>query len=138
MSRTRSVTFETFDGICSVSTLAPLLEKAGWSFVAPDGGVNIYDINGDDEWGGFNGTYEEFLTADIRQRLIAMYGSDGQTAELWIENDFRFTIFLSAYISMVQTEKGEHIDLNRYYEEFIGAFNSDRCIINRVSFEEHF
>ncbi len=138
MSKTRSITFDTIEGICSVSTLATLLDKAGWSFTDPDGRVNIYDINGDDEWGAFNGTYEEFLTSDIRQRLIAIYGSDGQTAELWIENDCCFTIFLSAYIRMVRTDNGEHIDFNRYYEEFLGAFNRDRCIITRVSFEELF
>lgn len=138
MSKTRSITFETAEGLCSVSTLAPMLDKAGWRLADPDGIVNIYDINGDDEWGAFNGTYKEFLTSDIRQRLIAMYGSDGQTAELWIENDSCFTIFLSAYIRMIQTDNGEHIDLNWYYDTFVNSFNKDRCIIERVSFEEHY
>lgn len=138
MSKTRSITFETSDSFtCSLSNIATLLSKSDWSFKDADGKVNIYDINGDDEWSAFDGSYEEFLASELKDRLIEIYHPDGQTAEICVGVEHSFTMFLSSYIKMTDTKDG-HVDLNWYYENLVENFNRDICIIMRVIFEEHY
>lgn len=139
MSKTRSIEFETFDVFkCSVENIAALLEKAGWSFIDCFGKVNIYNINDDDEWGVFGGTYDEFLHWHCMLRLIGIYRSDGQTAELYIKDDHHFTIFPSSYIKMVDSNNGSFFDFNWYYDNFVNNFNKGQCVIERVIFEEYY
>lgn len=138
MSKTRSITFETSDSYtCSLGNIASLLSKADWSFKDADGKVNIYDINGDDEWNAFDGSYEEFLVSEQKGRLIEIYHPDGQTAEICVGGEHSFTMFLSSFIKMTDTKDG-HVDLNWYYENLVENFNRESCLIMRVIFEEHY
>ncbi|MBP1544297.1 MAG: hypothetical protein J6A16_09390 [Oscillospiraceae bacterium] len=138
MSKTRSITFETYDSFeCTLSNIAVLLGNAGWSFKNADGKVNVYDINGDDEWSVFDGSYEEFLVSELNGRLIEIYHHDGQTAEICVGGEHTFAIFLASYIKMTDTTDG-HVDLNWYYENLVENFNRETCLIMCVKFEEHY
>ncbi len=115
MSKTRAIKFEVYDNYeCSLNNIVTLLRKAGWSITDSHDRVNIYDVNNDDEWGTFSGTYEEFLQSDNYKRLIEIYYSDGQTANIWIENKHSFIIYPSSYIKMTNSGDKEFFDFNWY------------------------
>lgn len=133
MSKTRSIRFETSDRFeCSLKNIDTLLQSAGWSYT-----LNVYNQNDDDEWNSFGGTYEQFLQMDIGHRLVEIARSDGQTAELCINNRNSFTVFLSSYIRMTCDCGEQYVDLNWYYDNMVNNFNRMCCVVERVIFEEH-
>ena len=131
MSKTRSLQLFTSVLPCTTENVVELLEKAGWSVFDSNGRIHIWNTE-TDEWERFNGLFERFLS--LERCCFRAFGN-GVSINVFVSGGNCFDITLEPKYTAVD---GELVfDFNWYYNRLVERMNSNRCVIERVVFDEY-
>ncbi len=133
MSKTRSLRLFTYNMICNMENVISLLKTAGWSVTDESGNIHFWNTK-TDEWEIFSGTYKD-LIALPKCTFYAYKGE--QIVSVSVDGSDSFNVSPSAYIRYVTVGDSLMFDFNWYYDSFYNHINKDKCVIERIVFEEY-